>query len=482
MNGPAGAATDAIPLKSAAGRWLLAASTIGSGMAFLDSTVVGVALPRIGRELRVDLSALQWTVSGYLLTMSALIMLSGSLGDQYGRRRVFVIGVLWFSLASALCAIAPNAPLLVLARLLQGVGGALLTPGSLALIEAEIAPLDRARAIGLWSGLAGVSGAVGPFLGGWLVDVGGWRWVFAINLPLGAVTAWVATTRVAESHGRAAPHRPDLLGAGLAATGLAALTFALIRAGDRGVSGTLVVVGLLGVVALMAFVVLERRIAHPMVPMGVFANRQFTGANLATVGVYAGLGVMSLLLVVDLQQVLGYSALQAGVSSLPVTILMLLLSSASGQLSTRTGPRLPMTAGPLIMALGFVLLSRVDASSAYLSGVLPGVLVLGVGLTATVAPLTATALGALDVEQAGVASGVNNTVARTAQMLAVAVVPVVAGLGGTAYQHPDRFQPGFERGMLIAAVLCGVGALAAFAMIRRPQPEPGAAEPLTAQA
>jgi EmrB/QacA subfamily drug resistance transporter len=468
---PAAQDGDGLALDSAQGRWTLLATVAGSGMAFLDSTVVTVALPRIGTDLGAGLGGLQWVLNGYLVALSALILLGGSLGDRFGRRRAFTAGVVVFTAASAACAAAPSVGVLVGARVVQGVGGALLTPGSLAILEASFRRDDRARAIGAWSGLTGVAAAVGPFLGGWLVDAGSWRWIFLINLPIAAAVIAVSTRHVPESSDPHSPRRVDVPGALAVALGLGAASWGLIAAGDRGwgapaVWGSLVA----GAAGLAVFVVIELRGSDPMVPLGIFTVRQFTAANLVTVTVYAALGGVFFLLVLQLQQVLGYSALEAGAASLPITFVMLALSSRSGALAHRIGPRLQMSAGPLILAAGVLLVARIDAGDSYLTAVLPAVLVMGLGLAATVAPLTATALGALDDRHAGIASGVNTTVARAAQLAAVAALPVLAGITGDAYRDPAVFSDGFRTAMLVTAALAVVGGASGFALVRNPVP------------
>lgn len=459
-----------IALKSAQGRWLLGAMVAGSGMAMLDATVVGVALPQIGDELNADVAGLQWTVNGYMLTLAALILLSGSLADRFGRRRLFLIGIIWFALASAACAAAVNLPMLTFGRALQGVGGALLTPGSLAIISASLRPDDRAKAIGAWSGLTGVASAIGPFLGGWLIDAGSWRLIFLLNIPIAAAVVAITVRHVPETNDTSAPHRLDILGAVLISVGLGGLTYGFIESYDLGPAGVTALV--VGALCLIAFVVVELRSSHPMLPPEMFANLQFTAANLVTVVVYAGLGVVFFLFVVFLQEVLNYSALQAGIASLPITVLMLLLSAKSGELAQRIGPRLQMSVGPLIVAAGILLMMTIDSGSTYLTGVLPSVLLVGFGLAVTVAPLTATVLGAAEERHAGVASGANNAIARSAQLLAVAVVPVAAGITGSAYQNPDEFTAGFHRAMLITTILMALGGLTAAVLIRnRREPE-----------
>jgi EmrB/QacA subfamily drug resistance transporter len=447
-------------LGTAPGRWALTAAVLGSGVVLLDTTVVNVALPTVGRDLDAGFSGLQWTVNGYTLALAALLLLGGSLGDRYGRRRVFVVGTVWFGAASALCALAPSVELLVAARVLQGVGGALLTPGSLAVLQASFAPEDRGRAIGAWSALGALAAAAGPLLGGTLVELS-WRLVFLVNVPVCAVVVAVALRHLPESRDpEAAPHL-DVAGAAVGAAGLAALTYGLIDLGN-GADRPVAVTALVGAAVLLtAFVVVERRSPAPMLPLGIFSSRQFAAANAVTFAVYAALGAVFLLLVVHLQVVAGFAPLAAGLSLLPVTACMLLLSPRAGALAGRTGPRLPMTVGPLLCAAGTVLLARTGADATWARDVLPGVLLFGVGLAAVVAPLTITVLAAAPDRHAGLASGVNNAVARTAGLLAVAVLPVVAGLTGADYEDPAQFAPGFRTAMLLAAGLLAVGGVLA---------------------
>jgi EmrB/QacA subfamily drug resistance transporter len=460
---------------------VLLATVLGSGIAFLDVTVVNVALPTIGEDLGAGISGLQWVVNAYTLTLSGFLLLGGSLGDHYGRRRVFVVGVIWFAAASLLCGLAPSAGALVAARALQGIGGALLTPGSLAIIEASFRTEDRGAAIGAWSGLGGVTAAVGPFLGGWLVQTASWRWIFLINLPLAVVVVWVAQRHVPESRDPGARGGLDYTGAALAAVGLAGVVYALTDGPGLGwTSPRILLAGAVGVAALVAFVLWERRSRHPMLPLDIFASRQFTAANLVTFVVYGALGGSLFLMPIQLQRVVGYSPLQAGVALIPITLVMLLLSARAGRLSARIGPRLPMTLGPLLVAAGFVLYTRIGPGASYLTDVLPGMLVFALGLTLTVAPLTATVLAAAPAEHAGIASAVNNDVARAAGLLAVAVLPVAAGISGAGALDPGRFDDGFRMAVLLAAALCVVGGLISWFGIRNPAPAPPPAEPVPA--
>jgi EmrB/QacA subfamily drug resistance transporter len=455
-----------VALGTARGRWLITVTVLASGMAFLDATAVQVALPSIGRELDSSLAGLQWTITGYTLALASLILLGGSLGDRYGRRRVFLVGVGWFAVASLVCGVAQDTGQLVAARGLQGVGGALLTPGSLALIQSSFRPADRARAIGLWSALAGISGLIGPFLGGLLVDAVSWRLVFLINVPVAAVILAVAGRHVPESRDPGSHGRFDVPGAALGALALGATTYALIAAGSSLVRPDVLGSAAVGVAAGTAFVVRERRAADPMLPLVLFADRQFTGANLATLLIYGALGGSSLFLVLQLQTVLGYDATAAGAAMLPSITLLTLLSARAGALAQRIGPRLPMTVGPLLVAAGTLLLAFVDGDSSYVLGVLPGSLLQGLGMAATVAPLTATVLGAAPDAQAGIASGVNNAVARAAQLLAVAALPVAVGLSGDDYAEPAAFTEGYRAAMLTCAVLFALGGAVAWRTIR----------------
>ncbi|HEX8769394.1 MAG TPA: DHA2 family efflux MFS transporter permease subunit, partial [Acidimicrobiales bacterium] len=406
---------------TAKARWVLAATVLGSGVAFLDGTVVNVALPTIGRDLHTSMAGLQWTLDAYLVTLSALLLLGGSLGDRFGRRRMFVVGLAGFTVASLLCGLAPTAGFLVVARAVQGVGGALLVPGSLAIISSTFHPDDRGRAIGAWSGLAGIASALGPFLGGWLIGAASWRLIFLINVPLAAMAVWVTLRHVPET--RSADSRPlDVPGAVLVTIGLTGISYAAIE--HNGAAS--IVAGALGTAAIVAFLLLERASSHPMLPLGVFRSRQFTGANLTTFAVYAGLGGALFLVVLRLQVSLGYGALEAGASLVPFTVLMLLVSPAAGQLGQHIGPRLPMTVGPLLAGCGLALFGQIGPGDDYFSAILPAVFVFGLGMALTVAPLTAAVLGSLEDSAAGIASGVNNAVARLAGLLAVAVLPALA--------------------------------------------------------
>ncbi len=436
------------------------AAILGSGMALLDGTALNVALPALKRALGMGIEGLQWTLDAYLLTLSAFVLLGGSLGDLFGQRRTFVLGVAWFALASAACGCVSSALGLVLARAVQGLGAAILVPGSLATLRTGIAAEDQGVAIGAWAGLSGVTTAAGPLLGGWLVQAVSWRAVFFLNLPLALLALWAALRYLPLTPGRAGV-RLDVAGASAAAVGVGALTYALIEGPAQAWPPATLVAAALGVTALAAFVPLERR-PDAMLPLSLFRSRAFTATNLTTLAVYAGLGSALFLLALALQLALGYSPLGAGAALLPVTLLLLLLSPSAGRLAQRFGARLPLTLGPAVLALGLLLLFRVREQAAYWDSVLPGVLVFGVGLAVTVAPLTAAVLSAVDASYAGIASGVNNAVARLAGLLGVAVVPWAAGLTGrSGTLAPEALLTGFHRAMGWCAVLAVAGGVAA---------------------
>jgi len=472
---PAGRlAPEAIRYGSARGRWVLLAMILGSGMAGIDATIVNVALPRIGADLHAGLISLQWTINAYTLTLAGLLLVGGSLGDRLGRRRVFLVGVVWFALASAACAAAPNAAVLIAARALQGVGGALLTPGSLAILQTSFAREDRSTAVGAWSGLGGVATAIGPILGGALVQLGPstWRLAFLLNIPVAAVIVPLTLRHVPESHNEEASGRVDVPGAALAALGLAGVVYGLTEGPSTGYGGTAGLTIGLGALALLAFGVVEVRTASPMLPLGLFRSRQFSSANVVTFVVYGALGGALFLLPLQLQRVAGFTPIAAGTSLLPVTVVMLLLSARAGRLAQRIGSRPLMTVGPLLVAAGLLLMTRIGAGASYLTDVLPAVLVFALGLSANVAPLTSTVLAAAPDHQAGIASAVNNDVARAAGLLAVAVLPGLAGITTASYRLPAAFSSGFDTGMLIAAGLCVVGGVLAFLTIRREPEQP----------
>ncbi|MFC7550553.1 MFS transporter [Plantactinospora sp. GCM10030261] len=475
--------SDSPPLRlgTSAGRGTLLAAILASGMVFLDGTVVNVALPHLGRELDATVGGLQWTVNGYLLMLAAFVLLGGALGDRFGRRRIFLIGVFWFTVASLLCGFAQNTEWLVIARVLQGAGGALLTPGSLALLQGSFHPDERGRAIGAWSGLSGVSTALGPFVGGWLIDALSWRWIFFINLPLAAGVVLAAIRWVPESRdpsaergaGEAAGgprNRFDVTGAVLGALALAGVTYALIDAPQRGLASWPVLGGfLVGVLGTALFVLVERRRADAaMLPLRLFGSRLFSVLNVYTVTVYAALSGLTFFLAVYLQNVVGYSALWTGVATLPLTILLLIGSARAGALAARIGPRLPLTVGPVVAGTGFLLLRGVDADANYWVDVLPGVFLFGLGMTLVVAPLTASVLAAVADRYAGVASGVNNAASRAGGLLAIAALPLLVGLSGAGYEQPAELTSAYRSAMLWCAGMMYVSAVLALVLVHRP--------------
>lgn len=450
----------ALSLDEPRGRWVVAATIAASGMALLDMTIVNIALPAIDRDLDAGTAGLTWTVNAYTLTLSALILLGGSLGDRLGRRRVFVAGVIWFALASLLCGIAPNIGLLVAARGLQGIGGALLTPGSLAILQASFRPEDRSRAIGIWSGFGATAAVIGPLLGGWLLDLGSWRWVFLVNLPVAGLVLFLAR-HIPETKDAEAPQRSDVVGVLCAVVGLGGLTYGLT-------AGSLPLT-LVGIVGLIVFVAYEDRTTTPMMPLDVFRSRAFSATNLVTFLVYAALSGMVLWLVIALQVVAHQSPMRAGFALVPLTVCMLLLSPLAGSVSERIGPTVPMTVGPLIMAGSVVALTRVDSQTSYLIDVLAPTVVFGIGLATMVTPLTATALAAVPDHRAGIASGVNNAVARIGGLLAIAVLPLVTAIGPDGFDDATTLQPAFVMAMWICAGLLAAGGLLSAAFVRRPQ-------------
>jgi EmrB/QacA subfamily drug resistance transporter len=399
--------------------------------------------------------------------------LGGSLGDRYGRKRIFSIGIAWFAIASAVCGVAPTSLILIVARIVQGVGGALLTPGSLAIIQASFREGDRSRAIGAWSGLGGVASAAGPLVGGYLLAVASWRWVFFINLPVAAFVLVVTARHVPETRDPSAAGKVDSTGAALAVLFLAGLTYGLIEGPTRGWTDPLVLGALvLSAIAGPAFLVLEHRRAHPMLPLDLFRSRQFTGANAVTFAVYGALGGALFLLPIELQVVAGYSPLESGLALLPVTVVMLLFSARSGQLSARIGPRLQMSVGPVLVGAGLALLARATDPGNYLTQVFPAVMLFAAGLAVTVAPLTATAMSAAPAEHSGIASAVNNTVARAAGLFAVTVLPLLSGLTGAAALHPAEFSAGFRTAVYISAAASAAGGLLGVLLIRNPPRRP----------
>jgi EmrB/QacA subfamily drug resistance transporter len=441
---------------------VLVACILGSVIVFVDSTVVNVALPAMQRDLGGGLALQQWVVDAYLLTLGSLLLVGGSLGDLFGSRRVFMIGIAGFGVTSLLCAVAPDGTLLILARGLQGIAGAILTPAGLAVITATFSGEERGAAIGTWTAWTGVAFVVGPLVGGWLVTNASWRWIFLINIPFVVATLALVAYAVPKRDQGNERARVDVLGGVLCALGLGGPVFALIEAPTRGWSDPLIVGSLAGGVTLFAFfLVWERRSSEPMLPLRLFSRRNFSFANIETLTVYAGLSTLTFFLVLFVQQIAGYSALKSGLALLPVTIVMFLLSPRVGRLSMRHGPRLFMGVGPFVAAVGLVALIRLKAGFSYWFELLPPLVVFSIGLSMIVAPLTATVLSDAGEHDAGIASGVNNAVARVASLLGIAVVG--AAVAGTDNRLD---QSGFRLAMVITAALVAAGGAVGLAGIR----------------
>ncbi len=425
----------------------LVAAILGTTVVTVDSTVVNVALPAIEEDLGGGLAGQQWTANAYLVTLASLILVGGSLGDLFGARRVFELGVIGFGVTSVFCAVAPTIELLVVSRALQGVCGAVLTPAALAVIAATFQPAERGRAIGAWTAWSGIGTVLGPLIGGQLVDSASWRWIFAINVPIVLVTLFLVRRVLPMAHVRPEGARVDVVGAALCALGLAGITFGLIEQPRLGWGDPTVIVPLVaGAAIFTAFLVWEARSRHPMLPLSLFRGRNFTVGNIETFSMYAGLGLLFFFLVLYLQQVAGYSAVEAGSTTIPVTVVLFLLSTRFGALADRYGPRFFMGVGPLVAAAGLALFTRLDADVDYLTELLPGLLLFALGLAIVVAPLTATVLADADESNAGVASGVNNAIARAASLVAIAAVGalVASSFGsslredlGAAAQRPE---------------------------------------------
>src|SRR5689334_13167056 len=404
----------------------LAAAIMGSFVAVLDASVVNVALPSIRADLGGGLAGQQWVSNAYLLTLGSLILVAGSLGDLYGERRIFSIGVGGFGAVSVVCAVAPSIEVLIAGRALQGVFGALLTPSALAVIVSNFPPDERGGAIGSWTAWGGIAFVIGPLVGGWLIDVASWRWIFAINIPFVVATIIIVRAAVDERPRETERRRVDILGAALCALGLAGPTMALIRQPSVGWGSPEVLVpAVLGIALFIAFLVHEARAPNPMLPLELFRRRNFAFGNIETLTIYGGLSAVLFFLVLFLQQVAGWDALQAGLSTVPITVIMFTLSRRAGRMADRYGPRWFMGVGPLVAACGLALFQRVSADPDYVTELLPAILLFGLGLSATVAPLTATVLADADEHNAGIASGVNNAIARVASLLAVAALGAV---------------------------------------------------------
>jgi EmrB/QacA subfamily drug resistance transporter len=452
-------------------RLTLVAAILGSGVATIDGTIVNVALPSIERDLGGGLPAQQWVSNAYLLTLASLILIGGSLGDIYGERRVFAIGVETFGLFSIACALAPTIGVLIASRALQGAAGALLTPSSLAIIVTAFSGKQRGAAIGSWTAWGGIAVIAGPLAGGWIVDQGSWRWIFALNVPVVLVTLlliFAAVPRTARAVGR----RVDFPGAVLCVLGLGGLVFALIEQPRYGWGSALIYAPLLGgLVAFASFLAYERRTAQPMLKLELFARRNFAVGNLETLTMYAGLAILFFFLVIFLQQVAGYSALESGLTTIPVTVLMFAFSRRFGALADRYGPRLFMGAGPLLAAAGILLLLRTDIETSYVRDLLPALLLFSLGLSMTVAPLTAAVLADADETDAGIASAINNSIARVAGLVGVSVIGVVVAstLTGDTFAATAESVRAFHHAVVICAALVAVGGLAGAIGITNPR-------------
>jgi EmrB/QacA subfamily drug resistance transporter len=475
---PAGAAGpgELLAYRSAQGRWVVAAMVLGSSVAGIDSTVVVVALPAIGRNLHAGFAGLQWTVTAYTLTLASLILLAGSLSDRWGRRQVFLAGLGWFTLASVLGAAAPGIGWLIAARAVQGIGGALMTPASLAIIEAAFQPGDRTRAIGTWAGFSGVSSAIAPFLGGWLLEAGSWRPIFLVNVPVAAAVAWTTQRHVPESRDTSLSGSVDWLGALAGVAALATITYAIIVLPGGGVrSPGFVAAAVLALLSSATFAVTERRGSHPMLPPVIFRPAQFRAANAVTFVVNGALGGFAFVFIPALEITAGYSPVVAGSALVPVTVVTLLLSGTSGRLAARIGPRPQVVAGCLLCTVASMLAVRVGPHAGYWTVVLPVAVLFGLGLASLMPPLTASAMNSAPDSLAGLASGVNNAVARVAGLLWIAALPPITGLTGAAYADPVQFRSSFAQiGWVCAAAFACAAALAATFITgdRRPTPAP----------
>ena len=440
----------------------LVACILGSATALLDGTVVNVALPAIEKDLGGGLSAQQWVVNGYALALGSLILIGGSLADVYGERRIFALGVAGFGLTSLLCAVAPSPAFLIGARILQGCTSALLTPSALAVIISTFAPDERGKAIGSWTAWGGIAALIGPVLGGQLVQSASWRWVFLINVPLVLINLWlILRVMPPGAEGRRERH-VDIRGAALVALGLAGPVFALIAQPDHGWGSVEVLLPLVaGLILLGVFFSHERRTRDPMLPLGLFSRPNFGAGNIETFAMYAGLSILFFLLVIFLQEVAGWSPVKAGTATIPVTVVMFLFSRRAGALADRHGPRLFMTVGPIISAVGLLLLLRVDDTPSYFGDVLPAILVFAIGLTTTVSPLTAAVLAGVQEREAGIGSAVNNAVARVAGLIGVAVIGTLIGGALTTTT--------FHRCLILGAALLVAGGLVGLFGIHNPE-------------
>jgi EmrB/QacA subfamily drug resistance transporter len=439
-------------------RRVLTISILASFIAFLDGSVINVALPAIAKDLGGGFTTQQWVVDAYLLTLGSLILVAGSLSDLLGRQKILVVGLVSFGIASLLCAAAPSSPFLIFARAVQGIGGALIVPSSLALIISAFKGESQGKAIGTWTAWTGIAFIIGPLLGGTLVDAGSWRWIFAINIVPIAVTLWLLQ-KLSLSEKHEANVQIDIRGAALCAVGLGATVYALIEQPHYGWDSPMIFVTfIVGIASLAVFLWHERRTRHPMLPLSLFKVRNFSFGNAATLAIYSALSVGTLLISVFIQQVSHYSATAAGLALIPVTLIMFFMSSRFGALAGKYGPRLFMTVGPILAGIGYLTMLQMNASLHYLTDLLPGVLLFGLGLSITVAPLTSAVLGSIDSSQSGIGSAVNNAIARIAGLLAIAFIGLVTG--------PHLTTAGFHRGIIVTATLLFAGGVVSLIGIR----------------
>lgn len=458
-------ATGGVPVRSARGRWILVATVLGASLAGIDSSVLNVTLPDIGRDFGANFASLQWTVTGYTVSLASLIMLAGGLGDRYGRRRIFLLGVTSFTLASVLCAVVPDIGSLIGARVVQGIGGALMSPASMAILQSTIASADRPRAIGTWSGFAGIAGALAPFIGGWLLSIGSWRWIFLINVPVAVIVLLVSVRHLPETRNDESSGM-DWGGSALTVVALAAAAYALTTLPANPSGPWAVASALVAVAAAIGFVWYERRTPSPVLPALLMKSRPFVTINAITFIVYGAFGVFALMSTIALETVSGYGPAKAGSTLLPITIISLALSASSGKLAARIGPGLQLTIGPVLCGVAALMALQISPDTGYWNVVIPLECVFGLGSATMVAPLTSVALSSAPVEHTGVASAVNNAIARIAGLLWIAALPPLVGITGTAYTRSEAFLPGYRLICVICAVALFVSGAIAAAVFR----------------